>query len=101
MDLKELLTKDKGGKRMDAIQYMSLVGGLRYLMHARPDIAFAVGIVSRYMEAPTVLHLNAVKRILCYIKGTLELGLIYSKDSGNNILTGFSDSDLAGHVENK
>lgn len=101
MDPKEQLTKDEGGKRVDATLYRSLVGGLRYLVHTRPDVAFSVGMVSRFMEAPTVLHFNAVKRILRYIKGTLELGLIYSKESGNNILTGFSDSDLAGDVEDR
>ena len=48
-----------------------------------------------------MLHLNAVKRILRYVKGTLELGLVYSKTSGNNVLTGFSDSDLAGNPEDR
>lgn len=53
------------------------------------------------MESPTVMHLNAVKRILRYIRGTIELGLVYTKESGNNILTGYSDSDLASHVEDR
>lgn len=76
MDPKEQLTKDDGGKKVDSIKHRSLVGGLRYLVHTRPDIAFSVGMVSRYMEHPTVLHLNAVKRILRYVKGTLGLGLV-------------------------
>lgn len=101
MDPSEQLTKDVGGKEVDSTKYRSLVGGLRYLVHTRPDIAFSVGMVSRYMEHPTMLHLNAVKRILRYVKGTLRLGLVYSKMSGNNVLTGFSDSDLAGHVEDR
>ncbi|XP_074378752.1 secreted RxLR effector protein 161-like [Apium graveolens] len=65
----------------------------------RPDIAYVVGIVSRFMEKSTVTHLNAVKRIMRYVKGTLEYGLVYSSVSENNILTGYLDSDLAGHVE--
>ncbi|XP_074357251.1 secreted RxLR effector protein 161-like [Apium graveolens] len=101
MDPKEQLTRDDGGKRVNSTQYRSLVGGLRYLVHTRPDIAFSVGMVSRYMEHPTVLHLNSVKRILRYVKGTLGLGLVYSKTNGNNVLTGYSDSDLAGHVEDR
>lgn len=101
MDPSEQLVKDVGGKEVDSTKYRSLVGGLRYLVHTRPDIAFSVGMVSRYMEHPTVLHLNAVKRILRYVKGTVEFGLVYSKVSGNNVLTGFSDSDLAGHVEDR
>lgn len=71
------------------------------MVHTRPDIAFSVGVVSRYMERPTVLHLNAAKRILRYVKGTLEYGLMYTKDAGNNVLTGYSDSDLAGNVEDR
>ncbi|XP_074361830.1 secreted RxLR effector protein 161-like [Apium graveolens] len=65
----------------------------------RPDIAYVVGIVSRFMEKSTVTHLNAIKRIMRYVKGTLEYGLVYSSVSENNILTGYLDSDLAGHVE--
>lgn len=86
---------------MDVTQFKSMVGGLRYLVHTRPDIAYAVGIVSRFMERPTVMHLNAVKRIIRYVKGTLEFGLVYSRENGNNILTGYSDSDLAGHIEDR
>ncbi|XP_074363653.1 uncharacterized protein LOC141704306 [Apium graveolens] len=95
MDPKEQLTKDDGGKTVDTTQYKSMVGGLRYLVHTRPDISYAVGIISRYMERPTVLHQNAVKRILRYIKGTLDYGQIYSKQGGNNILT------LAGNIDDR
>lgn len=95
------LSKDEGGEKVNATDYKSLVGCLRYLVHTRPDISFAVGIVSRYMEQPTVQHLEAVKRILRYIKGTIHYGLVYARDSGNHILTGFSDSDMAGHVEDR
>lgn len=101
MDPKEHLTKNEEGKTVDTTQYRSMVEGLRYLVHTRPDIAYAVGIVSRYMERPTVLHQNAVKRILRYILGTLEFGIVYSSKGGNNILTGYSDSDLAGHIDDR
>ncbi|XP_074361963.1 uncharacterized protein LOC141702157 [Apium graveolens] len=56
-----------------------MVGGLRYLVHTRPDIAFSLGVVSCFMERPTILDLNAAKCILRYITGTLEYGLIYAK----------------------
>lgn len=101
MEVKLHIGKDEKGKAVDSTQFKSLVGGLRYLVHTRPDIAFAVGIVSRFMERPTMLHLNAVKRILRYIKGTMELGLVYMKGTGNYILSGYSDSDLAGNVEDR
>lgn len=94
--------KDEKGKPVDSTAYKSVVGGLRYLVHTRPDLSFAVRIVSRYMERPTVLHWNAVKRILRYLKGTLSYGLVYSKASNNNmVLSGYSDSDLAGQVDDR
>ncbi|XP_074362729.1 secreted RxLR effector protein 161-like [Apium graveolens] len=101
MDPKEHITRDESGKVVDATMYRSLVGGLRYLVNPRPDIEFSVGMVSRYMERPTTLHLSAVKRILRYIKGTLQYGLTYARDSGNNVVTGFSDSDLGGTINDR
>ena len=49
MDPKEKITKDEGGQLVDATKYKSIVGGLRYLVHTRPDITYAVGIISRHM----------------------------------------------------
>lgn len=89
MDPNDHINKDEGGITVDPTQYKSLIGGLRYLVHTRPDIAYSVGIVSRYMEKPTLVHQNAAKRILRYVKGTLGFGLMYTRNSGNNILTGF------------
>jgi hypothetical protein len=59
--------------------YRSLVGSLRYLIHVGPDIAFAVGYVSRFMEKPRQEHLVTVKHLLCYIAGTVDYGLVYPK----------------------
>ncbi|XP_074359598.1 secreted RxLR effector protein 161-like [Apium graveolens] len=101
MDPKESITKDEGGKLVDTIQFKSLVGRLCYLVHTRPDIAYSVGIISRFVEKPTIMHLHAAKRLLRYIRGTLEYGLVYAKNSGNNLLSGYSDSDLAGHVDDQ
>lgn len=101
MDPKLQITSDDKGEAVDATNFKSLVGGLRYLVHTRPDIAFSVGIVSRYMERPTKLHLEAVKRIMRYVKGTMHYGLVYSEDGRNNFLNGFSDSDLAGQLDDR
>lgn len=101
MDLKENINRDEGGEAVNATEYKSMIGGLRYLVHTRPDIAFSVGILSRHMERPTELHQNAAKRVLRYVKGTIHFGLVYSKDSGNNILTGFTDSDLGGDLDDR
>lgn len=101
MDPKQNIGKDEDGEQVDTTQFKSLIGGLRYLIHTRPDIAFSVGIISRFMKRPTCVHLNAAKRVLRYVKGTLNYGLVYSKNSGNSILSGFSDSDLAGQIEDR
>lgn len=83
MDPKECINKDEGGITIfDSTQFKSMIGGLRYLKHTRPDITYSVGIISRFMEKPTLMHQNAPKRILHYVKGTLGFGLIYTKDGG-------------------
>lgn len=98
---KEVINKDEGGTPVDPTNFKSIVGGLRYLVHTRPDLAYSVGVISRFMEKPTVMHLNAAKRILRYVKGTIDYGLIYTKDDENNVVIGYSDSDLAGNVEDR
>ncbi|KAL8089981.1 hypothetical protein AgCh_039442 [Apium graveolens] len=75
MNPKEVITKAQGGKEVDVTFYKSLIGGLRYLVHTRPDIAYSMGIISRFMEKITSMHLNAAKRVLRYVKGTLNYGL--------------------------
>ena len=61
----------------DSMHYRRLVCSLRYLVHIQPDLAFAVRYVSRFMERPTVEHLQAVKCVLRYVAGTLDYGLHY------------------------
>ncbi|KAL8089889.1 hypothetical protein AgCh_039374 [Apium graveolens] len=101
MEAKVQLSRDTTGKAVDSTMFKSLVGGLRYLAHTRPDISYVVGMVSRFMERPTVQHLNAVKQILRYISGTLEFGLTYAENSGNHMLCGYSDSDLGGNIDDR
>lgn len=100
MHPKEQISKDEKGKLVDSTMYKSMTGGLRYLVNTRPDIAFLVEVVSRYMEHTTTLHLTTFKRILHYVKGTMHYLLVYSSNSGNNMITGFSDSDLGGIIDN-
>lgn len=75
-----------------------MVGCLRYLLHTRPDLAFSVGIASRYMEKPTVMHLKAVKQIMRYVQGSVDHGLVYTKGGNPEVLNGYSDSDLAADL---
>jgi hypothetical protein len=71
-------------------------------VNTRPDIAFVVGYVSRFMEEPHGDQLAAVKHILRYIAGTSSWGLFYSKGRGNDpMLVEFSDSDLARDVDGR
>ena len=71
-----------------------------YLIASRPDIAFNVGICSRFQSNPKVSHLNIVKRIIKYVSGTCDYGLFYSKES-NLSLAGFSYSNWAGNVDDR
>jgi hypothetical protein len=66
---------------VDVIEYKQLVGSLLYLMATRHVLMFIVGLISRYMEKLTEMHLQASKRILRYLKGTMELGIGYRKGS--------------------
>lgn len=66
-----------------------------YLTHSRPDLSYAVGAVSRYMQEPHELHWNAAKRILRYVQGTITFGIHYEAGTALNLL-GFTDSDWAG-----
>ena len=74
------------------------MGNLRYLVHTWPDRAFAVGYVSRFMERPTAEHLQAIKRVLRYVAGTLDYGLHYKRAPGAMRFISYCDSDLAGGV---
>ncbi|XP_048618548.1 uncharacterized mitochondrial protein AtMg00810-like [Brassica napus] len=94
------LSKEEEGESVDPTLFKSLVGSLRYLTCTRPDILHAVGVVSRYMEHPTTTHFKAAKRILRYIKGTINFGLYYSIFDDYK-LVGYSDSDWGGDVDDR
>jgi len=64
------------------------------LIHTRHDLAFSVGVASRYMEKPTVMHMQAVKKIIRYLKSTTDLGLVYTLREEQEVLVGYSDSDM-------
>jgi hypothetical protein len=77
------------------------VSALRYLVNTRPDLAYVVGYISRFMEKPTVEHLMAIKRVLRYIAGTIDLGCHFGRKGNTSELVGYSDSDLAGDVDTR
>ena len=83
-------------------EYRSLIGSLRYLVNTRPDLAFSVGVVSRFMEAPSQAHWGAVKQILRYLKGTIGYGCKFGRKAElKPLLLGYSDSDYAGDPEDR
>ncbi|GJY67779.1 retrovirus-related pol polyprotein from transposon TNT 1-94 [Tanacetum coccineum] len=95
MEIKDKLDLDQNGSPVDATKYHSMIGALMYLTSSRPDIVHATCLCARYQAKPTEKHLKEVKRIFRYLRGTVNTGLWYTKDSGIE-LTGFSDADYAG-----
>ena len=87
--------KDENGKSVDPTLYRNMIGTLLYLTASRPDIMYAVCICARYQNNPKESHLTCVKRIIKYIKGTLNLGLWYTNDTPSTII-GYTDADWAG-----
>nr|GEY65768.1 hypothetical protein [Tanacetum cinerariifolium] len=98
MDIKDKLDLDQFGTSVDATKYRSMIGALMYLTSSRPDIVYATCVCARYQAHPTEKHLKEVKRIFRYLRGTVNMGLWYMKDSGFE-LTGFLDADYAGCKE--
>nr|GEW55827.1 hypothetical protein [Tanacetum cinerariifolium] len=92
---KSKLDKDKEGKAIDPSHYRSMIGTLLYLTTSRPDLQFAICMCAWYQARPTEKHLHAVKRIFRYLRGTVNQGLWYPKDS-SIALTTFADADHAG-----
>nr|GEY51086.1 uncharacterized mitochondrial protein AtMg00810-like [Tanacetum cinerariifolium] len=95
MEIKDKLDLNQNGTSVDATKYRSMIGALMYLTSSRPDIVYATCLCARYQAKPTEKHLKEVKRIFRYLRGTINTGLWYMKDSGFELI-GFSDADYAG-----
>jgi hypothetical protein len=107
-ECKQYIPKQGGENVLDAEQitnYRAIVGSLIYAATTtRPDIAHAVNMAARHMQSPTHTHLNLARRILKYLKGSADYGLVYgnSKVDGNTIkLTAYCDADWAGNKEDR
>ncbi|GJY85852.1 retrovirus-related pol polyprotein from transposon TNT 1-94 [Tanacetum coccineum] len=92
---KSKLDEDTQRKAIDPTHYREMVGTLMYLTASRPDLTFAVCMCARYQAKPTEKHLHAIKRIFKYLRGTINRGLWYPKDSFI-ALTAYVDADHAG-----
>lgn len=83
-----------GEQLPDPTAYQSIVGALQYCTITRPNISLAVNKVCQFLHSPTIVHWKAVKRILCYLKGTLTHGLSLQGSSSFH-LTCYTDADWA------
>lgn len=97
MSVSTKLCKDASGKDVQQTLYRSMIGKLLYLTANRPDIAFSVGVYARFQAFPKEFHLTTVKRIIKYVRGTLDYGIWYYFDT-NACLFAFSDADQVGNV---
>ncbi|GJR51861.1 putative ribonuclease H-like domain-containing protein [Tanacetum coccineum] len=92
---KSKLDEDTQGKAVDPTHYRRMIGTLMYLIASRPDLTFDVCMCARYQAKPTEKHIHAVKRTFKYLRGTVNRGLWYPKDS-SIALTAYADIDHAG-----
>nr|GEW93257.1 retrovirus-related Pol polyprotein from transposon TNT 1-94 [Tanacetum cinerariifolium]GEX19126.1 retrovirus-related Pol polyprotein from transposon TNT 1-94 [Tanacetum cinerariifolium] len=95
MEIKDKFDLDQNGTSVDATKYRSMIGALMYLTSSRPNIVHATYLCAWYQAKPTEKHLKEVKRIFRYLRGTVNTGLWYTKDSSFK-LTRYSDADYAG-----
>lgn len=99
MNLK--LTNDENEAKAEETMFKQIVGSLRLLCNSRPDLSFSVGLISRFMGKPKKTHMLATKRVLRYVKGTADFGILFPvgrrKTDGEFLeLVGFTDSDHGG-----
>jgi len=90
----------QSGEPVDKEKYQRLVGRLIYLCHTRPDITYAVSVVSRYMHDPRNGHMDAVYRILRYLKSSPGKGLWFKKNNHLNV-EGYCDADWASCLDDR
>ena len=84
----------------DATRYQRMVGKLIFLTHTRIDIAYAVSVVSRFIQRPQEPHAQAVKHLYRYLKGTINFAMLYRRGEESN-LRGFTDADWAADAHDR
>jgi hypothetical protein len=94
------LSVDEGDLVEDTTMYRRIVGSLIYMTITRPNLSYAVGMISQFMQTPRKSHLDVVRRILRYIKHTLQRGIFYEA-KGQLQIHGYMDADWADNVLDK
>lgn len=100
MDLNLKLEEQQTDNPVDRGRYQRLVGKLIYLSHTRPNIAFVISCVSKFMHSPCEEHMEAMYRILKYLKGTPGRGLFFKKSKERGV-EAFTDADWAGSISDR
>ncbi|RVW74747.1 Retrovirus-related Pol polyprotein from transposon RE1 [Vitis vinifera] len=85
----------------DKGRYQRLVGRLMYLAHTRPDLAYALSVVSQYMHNPGEQHMNAIMRILRYLKNAPGKGILFAKNVDHQSIEVYTDADWVGAVDDR
>lgn len=92
-------TLSEGENPVNVKQYQMAIGCLNYAtLISRPDLAVAVGTLSKFMAKPGLEHWRGVKRILRYIQGTLDYILHFTTDGNDPTLSGYTDADWGGDI---
>ncbi|MCO5552984.1 hypothetical protein L7F22_006504 [Adiantum nelumboides] len=91
---------DEGEVLDDVTMYRRIVGSLIYMTISWQDLSYAVGLVSQFMQLPRKPHLDAVRRIMRYVRATLDYALFYDADTQVQV-HGYTDSDWVGSVSNR
>ena len=92
------LRKEDESKTVDQKLYRSMIGSFLYVTTSRPDVKQVVGMVARFQAAPRESHVQAMKIIFKYLKGTMDLGLWYPSKESFSLRT-YSDVDWAGCID--
>ena len=97
MDPNHKLREAKEEPMVDKRMYQRLVGRLIYLAHTRPDIAYSVSVISQFMHDPREPHLQDAYRVLHYLKGNPEKGILFKKND-TLALEAYTDADYVGSI---
>ncbi|XP_019425112.1 PREDICTED: uncharacterized protein LOC109333988 [Lupinus angustifolius] len=98
-----MICQEEDNQLVDKILYRHMIGSLRYAYNSRLDIAYGVGLVSRFTKSPQHAYLAAVKRFLRYLKGIVGYGILFPSrsDKSNCKMVGYSDADWYGDESDK
>ena len=98
----KLETTSDEDEHTDQQQYQSAIGSLMYLaVSTRPDISYALGNLAKFSSKPSKKHWSTIKRVLRYLKGTVEHGILYNQNSSGECVGYYSDADWAGDINDR